>query len=109
MKRLLSIWLCMALVVLATGCASVAPPIQEMSDARLAIAAAIDAGAEKFASDVLDEARVSLRSAESNLTRKAYSAARRDAGLAKSMATSARETAESKRGKPDRMTEQPLK
>ncbi|MFK8051958.1 MAG: DUF4398 domain-containing protein [Woeseiaceae bacterium] len=80
-----------------------------MSDARLAIAAAADAGADKYAGDVIAEARISLRSAEKNLQRKAYAAAKRDAALAKQAATSARETAETRRSQPDRMTEQPLK
>lgn len=93
----------------ATGCVRVEPPIQEMSDARLAIKAAEQAGAEKFAADSLDDARALLRSAERNLGRKAYQAARRDAGLVKQKATEAREIAERESGKPNRMTEQPLK
>ncbi|MEL7297169.1 MAG: DUF4398 domain-containing protein [Pseudomonadota bacterium] len=91
------------------SCASVPPPIQEMSDARLAIAAAVDAGASKHAPDALAEARVSLRNAEANLKRRAYAAAKRDAGLAKQYATAAREQSETRPGGPDRMGEQPIK
>ena len=101
------IWL--ACVLLLASCASVPPPIQEMSDARLAISAAIDAGATKHAPEALAEARVSLRNAEAKLKRRAYAAAKRDAGLAKQYATTAREQSESRPGGPARMGEQPIK
>jgi hypothetical protein len=54
-----------AVFVLAwvTSCAT-APPVQEMSDARQAIAAAWEAGAEEFAGDRLGEAEVFLDKAE---------------------------------------------
>lgn len=99
-------------VLVLAGCGAVAPPIQEMTDARLAITAASDAEAETYAPDRLVEARLLLKSAESNLERRAYNAARRDANLAKEMAIEARSRALDKTGKPggpDRMPEQPLK
>lgn len=95
-----------------TACTAVSPPIQEMTDARLAIIAASDADAETHAPDRLVEARLLLKSAEDNLERRAYTAARRDANLAKAMATEARVVSEGRTGKPagpDRMPEQPLK
>ena len=85
------------------------PPVQEMSDARLAIAAAKDVNAAKHAPDELREAQRLLESAETNLGRKAYSAARRDAGLAKRQATVAREKAEQARSQPNRDQPVPMK
>lgn len=85
------------LAVLAAGaCTAVSAPIQEMTDARMAIAAAADADAQDYAPDQLVEARLLLKSAESNLERRAYNAARRDARSAKAMATQARKQAEAK-------------
>lgn len=80
-----------------------------MSDARLAIGAARDAGAAKHAPVLLEDATILLRSAEQNIERRAYAAARRDAKLAKSTATDARVAAEAASGKQPRDTEQPLK
>ena len=49
------------------GCAT-APPVQEMSDARQAIAAAKEAGAEQLAVDELGRAETLLKKAEEFLT-----------------------------------------
>lgn len=95
--------------LLAAACTSASPPVQEMSDARLAIAAAEDVDAAKHAPDPFIEAQLLLKSAESNLERRAYAAARRDAGLAKQKATEARETAERQRALPNRDQPVPLK
>lgn len=54
------------LVLMISACAT-APPVQEMSDARQAIAAARDAGAETYAPEQLREAQVSLTTAEQYL------------------------------------------
>ncbi len=109
MKRVpgLLISLCAAVVVAA--CTSASPPVQEMSDARLAIAAAEDVEADKHAPDQFVEAKLLLKSAENNLERRAYAAARRDAGLAKQLATEAREKAEQERSQPNRDQTVPLK
>lgn len=96
------------ILVLLTAC-SATPPIQEMSDARLAISAAEAADAAKHAGETLEEAGLLLTSAQRNLEIKAYSAARRDALLAKEIAMRARDEAEAAHGEPARQTEQPIK
>jgi len=82
-------WFCMVLLVgVLTGCAT-APPVQEMSDARQAIAAAREAGAEKLAVDELGQAETLLQKAEEFLvvgTSNAYWQARNAAIDAKEMA-----------------------
>ncbi|HZD54453.1 MAG TPA: DUF4398 domain-containing protein [Woeseiaceae bacterium] len=72
---------CVALVLLA-GCGS-GPPVQEMSDARQAIAVARDAGAETHAASDLRSAEQYLDSAQRNLHERAYEKAREDALKAK--------------------------
>ena len=79
-------------LALAAGCAT-GPPVQEMSDARLAIAAARDAGAEQMASDELQQAENMLDSAEEYLQSGNYISARRDAISAKESAFEALLTA----------------
>ena len=108
MKRVhgLLIIVCAAFVVAAC---KTAPPVQEMSDARLAIAAAKDVDAAKHAPEEFREARRLLKSAETNLERRAYSAARRDADLAKRQATVAREKSEQARSQPNRDQTVPIK
>lgn len=75
----------LALVLLFTGCET-APPVQEMSDARQAIAVAREAGAENHAADALREAEAYLDSAQRKLGERAYAQARRDALQAKNRA-----------------------
>lgn len=70
------------------GCAT-APPVQEMSDARQAIAAAREAGADSLASEQLAEAEQLLETAEAHLatgSSGAYWLARKDAISAKEVA-----------------------
>ncbi len=76
------------LVILVASCQS-SPPVQEMSDARQAIAVARDAGAERFAVETLRAAEAFLDSAQRNLTERAYAQARRDALQAKTKALEA--------------------
>ncbi len=79
-----------ALLLLA-ACAA-APPVQEMSDARQAVAAAREAGAERFAGAKLREAESLLASAEGFLqasTANAYWMAKRAAIDAKDIALEA--------------------
>lgn len=71
-----------------------APPVQEMSDARQAIAVAKKAGAADLASFHLDAAEKYLASAEQSLGRQAYHQARRDANHAKMKALDALKAAE---------------
>ncbi len=80
---------CLTLLVTGlAGCAT-APPVQEMSDARQAIAAAREEGAEQLAVDELGQAETLLRNAEAFLevgTSNAYWQAKKAAIDAKDMA-----------------------
>lgn len=77
---------------LLVGCASA--PVQEMSDARQAIQAARDAGAERYVPETFSGAERLLNQAEKELGLGMYSAAQRTAVAAKETAIRARETAE---------------
>jgi hypothetical protein len=70
-----------------TACAGA--PVQEMSNARQAIKAARDAGAEKLAPQKLNEAQTLLQQAEQSLQRRDYRDARRDAVAAHGKAAEA--------------------
>jgi hypothetical protein len=59
--------LCTACVLAFVASCATAPPVQEMSDARQAIAAAKEAGAEDLAFDQLNQAEVQLMRAEKYL------------------------------------------
>tara|TARA_R110000782_G_scaffold107317_8_gene195754 strand:- start:1381 stop:1704 length:324 start_codon:yes stop_codon:yes gene_type:complete len=82
-----------AILVLLAACET-APPVQEMSDARQAIAVAKKAGAADLASFHLNAAEKYLASAEQSLGRQAYNQARRDAEHAKMKALDALKAAE---------------
>jgi len=76
------------LFAMVAGCAT-APPVQEMSDARQAIAAARDAGADRLAPDELADAESLLSGAEKYLevgTSASYWQARKAAISAKEQA-----------------------
>jgi sialic acid synthase SpsE len=64
-------------------------PVQEMSNARQAIRAARDAGAEKLAPQTLNEAETLLQNAERSLQNRAYKDARRSAVAARGKAAEA--------------------
>ena len=85
----------------ALSAACLAPPVQEMSDARQAITAAEDAGAASHAPDSLSAARALLNSAEAKLRGHQYREARRAAMEAKARALQALKASESLR--PDQM------
>lgn len=72
-------------------------PVQEMSNARQAIRAAREAGAERMAPQKLNEAEVLLNRAEGNLQRRAYRDARRDAIAAHHKAAEALDAAQPRR------------
>jgi hypothetical protein len=74
-----------ALLALIGACAT-APPVQEMSDARQAIAAAREAGAEQYASGQLAKAVDLMGTAERDLQARQYHGARRAAVDAKDAA-----------------------
>lgn len=81
------------LLGLLAACQST-PPVQEMSDARQAIAVAKDAGAELHAAEQLHAAERYLGRAEQRLSEKAYTEARHDALQAKRSALDALAIAE---------------
>lgn len=70
-------------------------PVQEMSDARQAISAARDAGAEQHAASLMQAAVGHLQSAERWLNERRYSQARLDAVSAKNSALDALRITES--------------
>ena len=82
------------MLLILAACAS-GPPVQEMSDARQAIAVAREAGASEHAPTDLRAAEDYLNSALRNLSKKAYDQARLDAVEAKNKALAALETTES--------------
>lgn len=75
-------------LILVSACAA-GPPVQEMSDARQAIAVAREAGASEHAPDALRAAETYLDSALRNLAKKEYEQARIDAIEAKKDALNA--------------------
>jgi len=85
---LVAVWL--------TACAASAP-VQEISDARQAIAAAVEADADQFAPQTLSEAREFLLQAESLIREGRYNLARGDAVRARTWAISALQTSQAAR------------
>jgi hypothetical protein len=75
------------LIALSVGGCVTAPPVQEMSDARQAIAAAEQANAGRVAADTLADARRFLAEAEQQMQEQAYGPARMNAVRAKNRAT----------------------
>ena len=87
-----------AVIVNIAACES-SPPVQEMSDARQAIAVAKRAGAEELAPYHLASAEEYLASAKEANNERAYSRARRDAKQARMKALDALREAERAAGK----------
>jgi len=92
LKKTLQVWLLAAFCSLAA--CETAPPVQEMSDARQAIAVAREAGAAELAAFHLNAAEKYLASAEEKLGERAYGQARRDAKQAKMKALDALKASE---------------
>jgi len=86
--RLLTCGLLLFAAAWAAGCAT-GPPVQEMSDARQAIAAAREAGAAEFDGERLRRAEGQLAEAETQLQQRVYWDARRLAVDAKETAVAA--------------------
>ncbi len=84
-------------LLLVLAACETAPPVQEMSDARQAIAVAREAGAEEHAPLQLKEAVDFLQRAEQKLNEREYLVARQDALAAKERALAARKAAENAR------------
>jgi len=79
------------ILLLLTSCATT-PPVQEMSNARQSIQAAVDVGAEIHAPAVLAQARNLLEDASRELEAGNYPLARDYAVQAKQLAIQARQT-----------------
>lgn len=93
---------CLAFFLLAGLFACQAgPPVQEMSDARQAITAAREAGADEVAAVEIQEAERHLDNAEDRLNRKDYAQARREALQAKRSALEALSIIDKKDDKKD--------
>jgi len=92
LKKTLQVWLLASFCWLAA--CETAPPVQEMSDARQAIAVAREAGAAELAAFHLKAAENYLASAEEKLGERAYGQARRDAKQAKMKALDALQASE---------------
>lgn len=84
-----------AVLVCCVLAACAGAPVQEMSDARQAIRAAHDAGAERIAPQPLTEARAYIEQAEASLQSRRYREARRSAVAAKGKAVEALDAAQS--------------
>jgi len=79
---------------LSIAACATSPPVQEMSDAREAIAAAEQASADEFAPGPLNDARRFLETAEQLLREEAYGAARINAIRARNRAVQALEASQ---------------
>jgi hypothetical protein len=79
----------MLAVVTAVSACVTAPPVQEMSDARQAINAAVEAQATRLAPESLGDARRFLEEAEQQIQQQAFGPARMNAVRAKNRATQA--------------------
>jgi hypothetical protein len=87
-RRVFVLLLAASMLAFLAGCAT-SPPVQEMSDARQAIAAAEEANAEQLAPDQLQDARRLLADAEAQLRQEAFNLARINAVRARNRATQA--------------------
>ena len=76
-------------VVAAVAACVTSPPVQEMSDARQAINAAVEANASRFAPESLGDARRFLEEAEQQIQQQAFGPARMNAVRAKNRAVQA--------------------
>jgi hypothetical protein len=92
--RIALVLLLCSMTLCLIGCASA--PVQEMSNARQAIAAADDAGASATAGTLMSEARALMTSAEDKLQRHNYLGARMDATNARLKAVQALEQTQKK-------------
>lgn len=89
MSRTRSLHRALLVLVCCTLAACASAPVQEMSNARQAIRAARDAGAERVAPRELSEAQAHMERAELSLKNREYREARRQAVSARSKAVEA--------------------
>jgi len=88
-----AVWIsALLLSVLVAACGTA--PVQEMSEARQAIAAARAVGARDYAAEQYNKAESLLKNAEHMLNNRHYGKARRSANEARDEAIRARETAQ---------------
>ena len=94
------LWLGAMAVVCLTACISTPPPVQEMSDARQAVEAAREAGAEQYAPQDFQRSVNLLEKAQTTLERGSYKQAKNQALAARRHAMEALEKADrqSRRG-----------
>ena len=85
--------LVLVLPLVLFGCATVSPPVQEMSDARQAIKAAHEASASQSAPQKLQSAEDAMELAIRTLEQGEFEAARMAAHVAKALAIKARDEA----------------
>lgn len=78
-----------AIALVALSACETSPPVQEMSDARQAIAVAREAGAAERASQELEMAEMHLKQAENDLGKQRYGEARLAAEQARDIAHAA--------------------
>lgn len=88
----------MSVCCLVAACTSA--PVQEMSDARQAIQAAMEAGASRYSTTQMAEAKSLLQQAETALDQGAYKEARSKAISAKKKAIEARKDSLQNNGHP---------
>lgn len=94
MSAIKPVYRCLTGLLLAgllSACATA--PVQEMSDARQALQAARDAGAERAAPELLQGAASALDQAEQELNAGSYIEARKQADIARDKAIAARKKA----------------
>ena len=95
LRSILLIGSALVLTLVSLGGCETAPPVQEMSDARQAIAVAKEAGAADLAAAELAAAEQYLQSAQKKLEESDYREARNDALEAKVKALNALKLSES--------------
>lgn len=85
--------------VFVAACASTPPPVQEMSDARQAVEAAREAGAERYAPQLYRRSVELLAGAQRTLEAQGYTQARNQALGARRLAMEAMKEAERRAGR----------
>ena len=95
MRKHLSHMFSLILLTLSVMSCSISPPVQEMSDARQAIAAAEVADASERAPAQMGNARRFLEEAEAHIKQQQYGLARSMARIAKNSAVEALEVSQS--------------
>ncbi len=86
--------------VALSGCLRTPPPVQEMSDARQALAAAEEAEAERYAPELMARARRLLDAAEANINRRHFLQAKEKAEGSRRVSIEAMKRAQDEAQKP---------